>query len=170
MRNKGYYYGLTALLLASFKWESTPSRFFALYWSFRTAKCIPASEKLFLIWIMFHYFICSFIWVMNVFYQAILEVGEVLQFYDSDKRYPTWGFGARPIDGPVSHCFNMNGSSHYCEVELWSLILFFSPVLVLQYLSVSLYCRLKGSKGLWQHTQVPSLMFPLQGQHFLDLS
>lgn len=55
---------------------------------------------------------------MNVFYQAILEVGEVLQFYDSDKRYPTWGFGARPIDGPVSHCFNMNGSSHYCEVEL----------------------------------------------------
>ncbi|KAK0589463.1 hypothetical protein LWI29_014652 [Acer saccharum] len=46
-------------------------------------------------------------------FQAILEVGEVLQFYDTDKRFP----GARPIDGPVSHCFNLNGSSNYCEVE-----------------------------------------------------
>lgn len=53
----------------------------------------------------------------NSYQRAIVEVGEVLQFYDSDKRFPTWGFGARPIDGPVSHCFNLNGSSHYCEVE-----------------------------------------------------
>ncbi|XP_052115151.1 protein BONZAI 1 [Arachis duranensis] len=53
----------------------------------------------------------------NAYQKAIVEVGEVLQFYDSDKRFPTWGFGARPIDGPVSHCFNLNGSSHYCEVE-----------------------------------------------------
>ncbi|RYR66370.1 hypothetical protein Ahy_A03g012358 isoform D [Arachis hypogaea] len=51
----------------------------------------------------------------NTYQKAIVEVGEVLQFYDSDKRFPTWGFGARPIDGPVSHCFNLNGSSHYCE-------------------------------------------------------
>lgn len=40
-----------------------------------------------------------------------------MQFYDSAKRFPAWGFGARPIDGPVSHCFNLNGSSNYCEVE-----------------------------------------------------
>jgi hypothetical protein len=53
----------------------------------------------------------------NAYQRAIVEVGEVLQFYDSDKRFPTWGFGARPIDGPVSHCFNLNGSSNYCEVE-----------------------------------------------------
>ncbi|ESW31948.1 hypothetical protein PHAVU_002G281400 [Phaseolus vulgaris] len=53
----------------------------------------------------------------NAYQRAISEVGEVLQCYDSDKRFPTWGFGARPIDGPVSHCFNLNGSSHYCEVE-----------------------------------------------------
>ncbi|XP_022987255.1 protein BONZAI 1-like isoform X1 [Cucurbita maxima] len=53
----------------------------------------------------------------NSYQRAIIEVGEVLQFYDSDKRFPAWGFGARPIDGPVSHCFNLNGSSHYCEVE-----------------------------------------------------
>nr|DAD30405.1 TPA_asm: hypothetical protein HUJ06_009256 [Nelumbo nucifera] len=53
----------------------------------------------------------------NAYQRAILEVGEVLQFYDSDKRFPSWGFGARPIDGPVSHCFNLNGSSYQCEVE-----------------------------------------------------
>ncbi|XP_038709402.1 uncharacterized protein LOC120004204 [Tripterygium wilfordii] len=53
----------------------------------------------------------------NAYQQAIIEVGEVLQFYDSDRHFPAWGFGARPIDGPVSHCFNLNGSSSYCEVE-----------------------------------------------------
>ncbi|XP_028091892.1 protein BONZAI 1-like isoform X1 [Camellia sinensis] len=53
----------------------------------------------------------------NAYQRAILEVGEVLQFYNSDKSFPAWGFGARPIDGPVSHCFNLNGSSTYCEVE-----------------------------------------------------
>lgn len=54
-------------------------------------------------------------------FQAILEVGEVLHFYDKDQHYPAWGFGARPIDGPVSHCFNLNGSSDYCEVRRRSL-------------------------------------------------
>nr|GMD35607.1 protein BONZAI 1-like isoform X1 [Ipomoea batatas] len=53
----------------------------------------------------------------NAYQRAITEVGGVLQFYDSDKRFPAWGFGARPIDGPVSHCFNLNGSTSYCEVE-----------------------------------------------------
>ncbi|KAF8400078.1 hypothetical protein HHK36_015953 [Tetracentron sinense] len=53
----------------------------------------------------------------NAYQRAILEVGGVLQFYDSDRRFPAWGFGARPIDGPVSHCFNLNGSSDHCEVE-----------------------------------------------------
>ncbi|KAL6958631.1 Protein BONZAI 1 [Sarracenia purpurea var. burkii] len=37
----------------------------------------------------------------NAYQRAILDVGEILQFYDSDKRFPAWGFGARPIDGPV---------------------------------------------------------------------
>ncbi|XP_047940631.1 protein BONZAI 1-like isoform X3 [Salvia hispanica] len=53
----------------------------------------------------------------NAYQRAILEVGGVLQFYDYDKKFPAWGFGARPIDGPVSHCFNLNGSSTYCEVD-----------------------------------------------------
>ena len=38
-----------------------------------------------------------------------MEVGEVIQFYDSDRRFPAWGFGARTIGGSVSHCFNLNG-------------------------------------------------------------
>ncbi|KAL6329570.1 hypothetical protein AAG906_022147 [Vitis piasezkii] len=29
----------------------------------------------------------------NAYQQAILEVGEVIQFYDSDRRFPAWGFG-----------------------------------------------------------------------------
>nr|XP_043639216.1 protein BONZAI 1 [Erigeron canadensis] len=49
----------------------------------------------------------------NAYQKAIQEVGEVLQFYDHDKQFPAWGFGARPIDGPVNHCFNLNGSSGY---------------------------------------------------------
>ncbi|XP_071692312.1 protein BONZAI 1-like [Rutidosis leptorrhynchoides] len=47
----------------------------------------------------------------NAYQKAIQDVGGVLQFYDHDKQFPAWGFGARPIDGPVSHCFNLNGSS-----------------------------------------------------------
>ncbi|KAG2335173.1 hypothetical protein Bca52824_006353 [Brassica carinata] len=54
---------------------------------------------------------------LNAYQRAIVEVGEVLQFYDTEKRFPAWGFGARPIDIPVSHCFNLNGSSTYCEVD-----------------------------------------------------
>lgn len=41
----------------------------------------------------------------------------MLQFYDTDKRFPAFGFGARPIDGPVSHCFNLSGSREHAEVN-----------------------------------------------------
>ncbi|OVA12550.1 C2 calcium-dependent membrane targeting [Macleaya cordata] len=54
---------------------------------------------------------------LNAYQQAIFEVGEVVQFYDSDKRFPAWGFGGRPINGVVSHCFNLNGSPSEFEVE-----------------------------------------------------
>lgn len=46
------------------------------------------------------------------FLQAIMEVGEVLQFYDSDRHFPAWGFGGMLMDRSVSHCFNLNGSSY----------------------------------------------------------
>ncbi|XP_010921847.1 protein BONZAI 3 isoform X1 [Elaeis guineensis] len=53
---------------------------------------------------------------LNSYQQAIVGVGEVLQFYDTDKRFPAWGFGGRMSDGSVSHCFNLNGSLDECEV------------------------------------------------------
>lgn len=46
-----------------------------------------------------------------------MEVGEVIQFYDSDKQFPAWGFGGHVPGGGVSHCFNLNGSSGSSEVR-----------------------------------------------------
>ncbi|KAA8536922.1 hypothetical protein F0562_029400 [Nyssa sinensis] len=54
---------------------------------------------------------------LNAYQQAIMEVGEVIQFYDSDKRFPAWGFGGKTYDGSVSHCFHLNGSASSFEVE-----------------------------------------------------
>ena len=43
--------------------------------------------------------------------EAIKAVGEILQYYDSDKAIPTYGFGAQVMknSGRVSHCFALNG-------------------------------------------------------------
>ncbi|URE03894.1 Copine [Musa troglodytarum] len=49
--------------------------------------------------------------------KAIIGVGEVLQFYDSDRRFLAWGFGGRIAYGSVSHCFNLNGNSEESEVS-----------------------------------------------------
>lgn len=54
---------------------------------------------------------------LNAYQQAIMEVGEVIQFYDYDKQFPAWGFGGRTVDGNVSHCFNLNGSPYDSEVQ-----------------------------------------------------
>ncbi|CAI0383687.1 unnamed protein product [Linum tenue] len=54
---------------------------------------------------------------LNSYQKAIMEVGEVIQFYDSDKHFPAWGFGGRTPDGAVSHCFNLNGSPTGFEVN-----------------------------------------------------
>ncbi|XP_062143746.1 protein BONZAI 3 isoform X5 [Alnus glutinosa] len=54
---------------------------------------------------------------LNSYQRAIMEVGEVIQFYDSDKRFPAWGFGGKTSDGSLSHCFNLNGSANGYEVE-----------------------------------------------------
>lgn len=46
---------------------------------------------------------------LNAYQAAIHAVGEVLEFYDSDRQFSAWGFGGRPNpDEPVSHCFNLN--------------------------------------------------------------
>lgn len=54
---------------------------------------------------------------LNAYQQAIMEVGEVIQFYDSDRRFSAWGFGGRTTDGNTSHCFNLNGSPYDSEVK-----------------------------------------------------
>lgn len=54
---------------------------------------------------------------LNAYQQAIIEVGDVIQFYDSDRRFPAWGFGGKTHDGVISHCFNLNGSPSGFEVE-----------------------------------------------------
>uniref|UniRef100_A0A251SAR5 Putative C2 domain, von Willebrand factor, type A, Copine, Protein BONZAI n=1 Tax=Helianthus annuus TaxID=4232 RepID=A0A251SAR5_HELAN len=54
---------------------------------------------------------------LNAYQQAIMEVGEVIQVYDYDKRFPAWGFGGKLYDGSVSHCFNLSGNAGSFEVE-----------------------------------------------------
>ena len=44
--------------------------------------------------------------------QAITNVGEIIQQYDTDKRFPFYGFGAKVPDMDperISHCFPING-------------------------------------------------------------
>ena len=43
--------------------------------------------------------------------QALRSIGNILQYYDNDKKIPAYGFGAviPPINGRASHCFAMNG-------------------------------------------------------------
>ncbi|KAM7508481.1 hypothetical protein LguiA_018934 [Lonicera macranthoides] len=54
---------------------------------------------------------------LNAYQQAITEVGEVIQFYDSDKCFPAWGFGGKTPNGVISHCFNLNGNPNSFEVQ-----------------------------------------------------
>ncbi|KAI3973431.1 hypothetical protein MKW92_038440 [Papaver armeniacum] len=62
-------------------------------------------------------------------YQQAIEVGEVIQFYDSDKRFPAWGFGGRTTEGVVSHCFNLNGSRNESEVGVNGIMSAYSSAL-----------------------------------------
>lgn len=42
---------------------------------------------------------------------AITAVGSVLEHYDTDRRFPAFGFGASlPPAGQTSHCFALNGN------------------------------------------------------------
>ncbi|GAB2234438.1 hypothetical protein Drorol1_Dr00003691 [Drosera rotundifolia] len=53
---------------------------------------------------------------------AIMVVGEVIQFYDSDRLFLAWGFGGRMTDGTISHCFNLNGILYgvECSPQRWA--------------------------------------------------
>lgn len=52
---------------------------------------------------------------LNQYQQAILAIGNILLDYDSDKRIPAFGFGARlrfptMATNIVSHCFPLSGT------------------------------------------------------------
>lgn len=54
----------------------------------------------------------------NEYLSAIGSVGNILQYYDSDKKIPTFGFGAIvPPNKNASHCFALNGDIFSPEVD-----------------------------------------------------
>lgn len=54
---------------------------------------------------------------VNDYVKAIRLVGDILMAYDSTKRIPTFGFGAKLPNGGVSHCFYLNGNPNNPEVD-----------------------------------------------------
>jgi hypothetical protein len=56
--------------------------------------------------------------IYNEYQQAIVSVGNVLEPYDTDKKYPVYGFGARlkQADGKytskANHCFPVNSGGY----------------------------------------------------------
>lgn len=54
----------------------------------------------------------------NDYALAIRSVGSVLAPYDSDQKFPAYGFGARfRHNGEVSHCFPLNFNPKDVEVS-----------------------------------------------------
>ncbi|XP_065837978.1 copine-5-like [Oscarella lobularis] len=55
----------------------------------------------------------------NAYVEAITSVGEILAEYDSDQKFPAWGFGAvLPVDtARTSHCFPLSGNMYSPEVH-----------------------------------------------------
>jgi len=55
----------------------------------------------------------------NEYLNAIKSVGNILQYYDSDKKIPVFGFGATvpPTTNRASHCFALNGNIFDPEVD-----------------------------------------------------
>jgi hypothetical protein len=51
----------------------------------------------------------------NDYQKAIISVGNILNYYDSDKMYPVFGFGAK-VNGQLSHCFPCNFNPSNPEV------------------------------------------------------
>ena len=53
----------------------------------------------------------------NHYESAIMAIGEVLETYDADRRFPVYGFGGRVGGRPVSHCFRVVDGSGDAEVR-----------------------------------------------------
>ena len=57
---------------------------------------------------------------MNQYQQAILNVGSIIEPYDSDRRFPVFGFGGAPNwegSSIPNHCFAINGTPENPEIE-----------------------------------------------------
>jgi copine 5/8/9 len=51
----------------------------------------------------------------NDYQKAIRQVGNILELYDHDRKYPCYGFGGIPRysgSNVVSHCFHLNGAEN----------------------------------------------------------
>ena len=46
----------------------------------------------------------------NEYEMATRAIGDILSYYDADKMFPAYGFGAMMPTGQVSHCFALNGN------------------------------------------------------------
>jgi len=55
----------------------------------------------------------------NSYVQAIQAIGNILSNYDSDQRFPAYGFGAKLPSGDVSHCFALNGLPQTPSAQGW---------------------------------------------------
>ena len=55
----------------------------------------------------------------NEYLNAIRSVGQILQYYDTDKQIPVLGFGAAipPYSQQANHCFALNGNIFDPEVD-----------------------------------------------------
>ena len=55
----------------------------------------------------------------NEYLNAIRSVGQILQYYDTDKQIPVLGFGAAipPYSQQANHCFALNGNIYDPEVD-----------------------------------------------------
>lgn len=53
----------------------------------------------------------------NEYLNAIKSVGNILQYYDSDKQVPVFGYGANIPNHSTSHCFAVNGNIFDPEVD-----------------------------------------------------
>lgn len=54
---------------------------------------------------------------LNPYEMAISAIGSVLEFYDTDRMFPTYGFGACLNGMPTAnHCFALNGNEMNPEV------------------------------------------------------
>ena len=55
----------------------------------------------------------------NEYLNAIRQVGQILQYYDTDKQIPVFGYGANypPGSESVNHCFALNGDISKPEVN-----------------------------------------------------